>query len=368
MNKTSFVVILAVGILLSFGFVMVFNTSSAEVLDRLLEIDTHAAFFKQVLFAMLGFFLGLFVWKIGYKAIFRLSPWLMLFVSIMLILVFIPGIGQQLNGAKRWIRFGGFTIQPSEMAKFIIPFYFANRLSEVPIQSVNFKFLLKILFTIGVTLSLILFEPDNGTCIIIMSTLVMLFFLMRVKFIYWALPLLCLTTVGSIAGYNMPHVRSRIRVYLHPEEDILGKGHQPYQAKIAAGSGRGIGKGLGQSLQKLNYLPEARSDYIAAIFAEEFGFLGISFMIILYMIIAGGGFYIAVKAREIEGFYLATIITFLITFQGFLNLGVVSGLLPSKGVTLPFFSQGGTSLIVNIMAIFLLIQVAYEKEKSKATA
>jgi cell division protein FtsW len=185
-----------------------------------------------------------------------------------------------------------------------------------------------------------------------------LFLLSRVRLIYWALPLLLLMIGGIILASQMPHVSDRLKVYLHPESDLQGKGHQPYQAKIAAGSGGLWGKGLAQSVQKLNYLPEARSDYIAAIFAEEFGFIGIFFLILLYMIIAYLGFQIAQKASDIEGFYLASIFTFLIAFQAFLNLGVVSGLLPSKGMNLPFFSQGGCSLLANMIMLALILSVS----------
>ena len=144
---------------------------------------------------------------------------------------------------------------------------------------------------------------------------------------------------------------------MNPEYDLRGKGHQPHQAKIAAGSGQMWGKGIGESLQKLEYLPEARSDYIAAIFAEECGFVGIMGLIFLYMLIGFCGFHIATSAQDIEGFYVASIFTFLICFQAFLNLGVVSGLLPSKGTNLPFFSQGGSSLLANMMAVSILLRV-----------
>jgi len=146
-------------------------------------------------------------------------------------------------------------------------------------------------------------------------------------------------------------------VYLHPELDLKGKGHQPHQAKIAAGSGKLFGRGLGESLQKLNYLPEARSDYIAAIYAEESGFLGVLGLIIMYLSFTFSGVAIAMRARDAGGFFLASILTFSISIQAFLNLGIVSGLLPSKGTTLPFFSQGGSSLLINLIAFFLLLDI-----------
>jgi cell division protein FtsW len=163
----------------------------------------------------------------------------------------------------------------------------------------------------------------------------------------------------------MHHVADRIKVYMNPEYDLKGKGHQPYQAKIAAGSGGLLGKGLGESLQKLEYLPEARSDYIAAIFAEESGFVGMTGLILLYMTIGFCGFSIAQRAKDADGFYVAAIFTFLICFQAFLNLGVVSGLLPSKGTNLPFFSQGGSSLLANMMALCVLLNVAHQSLYAK---
>ena len=145
-----------------------------------------------------------------------------------------------------------------------------------------------------------------------------------------------------------------VNVYLNPELDIRGRGHQPYQAKIAAGSGKLMGKGPGNSLQKLSYLPEAQNDYIAAIYAEEFGFLGMIVLITLYMLVAYFGFSVAISTADQVGLCVAASFTFLISFQAFMNLGVVSGLLPSTGLNLPFFSQGGSSLIVNMMAISLI--------------
>jgi cell division protein FtsW len=162
----------------------------------------------------------------------------------------------------------------------------------------------------------------------------------------------------------MPHVSSRIQIYLHPELDLQGKGHQPHQAKIAAGSGGFLGKGLGESMQKLDYLPEARSDYIAAIFAEEFGFVGMAGLIFIYMLIAYIGFKIASQALDIQAFYLVAIFTFLICFQAFLNLGVVSGLLPSKGTNLPFFSQGGSSLLANFIMVCVILNVGHQTKRA----
>lgn len=363
MNKSVLILIVCSLIIFSVGLVMVFNTTSAEVLNKSLDISTNFALIKQVIYGIIGIILGLMIWYIGYNKIIQFSPVFLFGCIILLFLVFVPKIGQTLNGARRWIGIGGLTLQPSEFTKFIIPIYFIYSVTKDK-NPLNLKSFLKIIAIFSLPICLILIEPDTGTTAIILGTLVVLFFLTKVRFVYWALPLLFLIISGSIVAYNMPHVKDRIRIYLHPELDLKGKGHQPYQAKIAVGSGKVFGRGLGESLQKLDYLPEARSDYIAAIYAEETGFFGIAIMIALYMCISYAGFSIAIKAKDIKGFYLAGILTFLITFQAFLNLGVVSGLLPSKGVTLPFFSQGGTSLLVNIMAIFMLLSVA-KKNKIK---
>lgn len=357
MPKTALVLIISAFSIFLIGLLMVFNTTSAEALDRSLEVHTFLPLMKQIIYAAIGFFLGAFVYKMGYVNILRLSSAFMFFGTILLILVFVPKIGCEINGAKRWIGIGGLTFQPSEIMKYLIPLYTIDYFQKNR-KEIDFKFFLRLLIILAVPMGLIFLEPDNGITLILFATLVVLFFLYKVPFNYWAVPLSVVLLIGVAAASQMPHVKNRISVYLHPELDVRGKGHQPYQAKIAAGSGRLFGKGLGHSLQKLNYLPEARSDYIAAIYAEEFGFLGILVLLSVYMLIAFSGFFIAFFARNKEGFYVAAILTFLISFQAFLNLGIVSGLLPSKGTTLPFFSLGGTSLVVNIVALFLMLNIA----------
>jgi cell division protein FtsW len=344
---------------------MVFNTSSAEVLDRSLAKSPHHALVKQVLYAVLGAVLAVGVWFLGYREILRLSGYFLIAGTILLVLVFIPGIGQHINGAHRWLGIGTYSFQPSEFVKYLIPLYFIHAVSKRS-TPLDFKSLVILLLKLAVPIGLILIEPDNGTVAIILTGLVALFVLAKVRWIYWGMPLLVITLLGGVVAFQMPHVHDRIRIYLHPELDLQGKGHQPHQAKIAAGSGGAFGRGLGESMQKLDYLPEARSDYIAAIFGEEFGFVGISFLIILYMAIGYFGFSIAAKSGNLPAFYMTSVLTFLICFQAFLNLGVVSGLLPSKGTNLPFFSQGGSSLLANFMVICMILNVAHEQKYAKS--
>jgi len=365
MRKSAIWLSVSIAILVSLGLLMVYNTTSAEILDRSLEADTSGAFLKQLFFAVVGILAGTLTYFFGYQRVIRFSPHILFLVTVLLALVYVPKIGLELNGAKRWLNILGFSFQPSEVAKYFIPFFFINWI--VNKQEINLASFIKILCVLAVPIILIFLEPDNGTCAIILFTMVIIFFLTKVNFKYWAIPLISVVLLGSTLAYNMPHVRSRIEVYLNPEKDLRGKGHQPFQAKIAAGSGQLFGKGLGASFQKLNYLPEARSDYIAAIYAEELGFIGVVFLILTYSAIAGFGFYLAMKSKNKVGFYVASCITFLVTFQAFLNLGVVSGLLPSKGTTLPFFSQGGSSLMVNLLAVGILLSVARIKKIHEPT-
>lgn len=356
--------IVCISMLFVMGLVMVFNTTSAEVLDRFLEKSTHQALYRHTLYLVFGLLLSALVWRVNYDTWIKLSPYILVLISFLLLLVFIPPLGQLRNGAYRWIGFGGLTFQPSEFAKFLIPMAMIERLSSLPnpLQLRSFYLNLSVLM---LPVVLILLEPDNGSTFVILATLLPLFYVSQIPLKYWALPLLCICVVGGAVACNLPYVQKRVHVYLHPELDILGKGHQAHQAKIAAGSGGMIGRGAGQSLQKFTYLPEAQNDYIAAIFAEEFGFLGITLLVTLYMTLSFAGMGIALKAPTERGMRLAVVLTFLVSLQAFLNLGVVSGLLPSKGVNLPFFSQGGTSLIANLVIMTLLINVGRdEKEKT----
>ncbi|MDP1608445.1 MAG: putative peptidoglycan glycosyltransferase FtsW [Chlamydiales bacterium] len=364
MNWRSLWLIISTALLFCVGLLMIFNTTSAELIDRGVSENIHGVFRKQFLYGAVGVFLGCLAYRIGYVRLIRYSGWLLVGMTGVLALLFLPGVGQVVNGARRWIVLFGISFQPSESIKLLIPVYYIHW--YVTQGKVDARGFLRLIGLLCIPIGLILFEPDHGTTAIILVTLVALFFLTKISWMYWALPLALLVGIGGSVAYQTPYVRGRMAVYLHPELDLKGKGHQPHQAKIAAGSGQLFGRGLGESLQKLNYLPEARNDYIAAIFAEETGFIGVTSLIGLYIVFACAGFFTAMKALDEKGFLLAAILTFIISIQAFLNLGIVSGLLPSKGMTLPFFSQGGTSLIANTIALFVLLDIA-RREKKRST-
>ncbi|KAF3361490.1 Lipid II flippase FtsW [Chlamydiales bacterium STE3] len=355
-------ILIVVGCILSIGLLMIFSTTSAEILDNLSERSRHYAMVKQVWYGFSGVAFGSFLYRLGYKRLLVLSPALISFFIVLLILSLIPGIGKEVNGSRRWLSVAGISFQPSEFVKYLIPVFFIHKFFSHSGKPFLFQDFLKLIGIIAIPMVLILIEPNNGTTAVIGMTLLVLFGLMGISYKYWALPLATAFILGAAFASQLPYVTARINVYLHPELDLRGKGHQPYQAKIAAGSGQMFGKGPGNSLQKLSYLPEAQNDYIAAIYAEEFGFAGMTILIVLYMLLTFLGFSIAYRARDLESFFLASSITFLIAFQAFLNLGVVSGLLPSTGLNLPFFSQGGTSLMANLGGLSMLLSIAVKKD------
>lgn len=345
----------------SLGLVMVFDTSSAEVLDKALPWSTHKALVRQLAYLALGMSASSLIYLVGWKDFLKISPALLAIAILALIIVLIPGMGICRNGARRWLGIGQFTIQPSEFVKYLVPCVAIEYLGSGTLYKKTFRNFFYLVALLFFPIALIAIEPDNGSAVVIAFSLIPVFIMTAVPWRYWLLPLGCIFIAGGVLAYRLPYVRYRLHVYLHPELDIKGRGHQPYQAKIAAGSGRLLGKGPGKSLQKLTYLPEAQNDYIAAIYAEEFGFIGMLLLIFLYMLFVLCGYIIAMRERSLEGASLAIVVTIIIGMQAFINLGVVSGLLPSKGVNLPFFSQGGSSLIANMCGVSLLLRICNEK-------
>ncbi len=363
-----FLLIICVAFIFAAGVLMIFSTTSAEALELDLQHNSHQAIIRQLYYAMAGVALATFVYNLGYHRILQWSPQLFALFTIFLILVLIPGVGREVNGSRRWLSVAGFSFQPSEFIKYIVPAYFIYRFQTYFSQkTVSLLPFLRLVALPAIPVVLILVEPNNGTAAVVAMSVVVLCLLTGISLKYWALPLIVLAIVGGAFASQLPYVTGRINVYLHPELDLKGRGHQPHQAKIAVGSGGLFGRGPGNSLQKLSYLPEAQNDYIAAIYAEEFGFTGFTILISMYAAIACFGFYIAVNARDLAGFYVAGVVTFMICFQTFLNLGVVSGMLPSTGLNLPFFSQGGSSLMANLIGVGLLLSVSKsQKQERKA--
>jgi cell division protein FtsW len=348
------------------GLLMIFDASSGEIVDLALGKSQFIGFFRQLVWGAAGIIAAVLSCRLGWKFFYDHSKVIYTSLVILLVLVFIPGIGVSANGARRWLGIHGVCIQPSEFVKIILPAFFIYTCSTNAKVFQKFTSYLCLLGVTGLSVLLIVLEPNNGTAGVIALMIGVLTVIVGIPARFWVIPLCLAAASLGVFAASSGYVQRRIATYLNPEADIKGKGHQPYQAKIAAGSGGLFGRGPAKSMQKLSYLPEAQNDYIAAIFAEEFGFIGMTLLIGAYVWLLHEIWKIVRRAQAPQAFCWGMAIFYLISFQTFMNLGVVSGLLPSTGLNLPFFSQGGSSLVANCAAMGLLVSMAAQKKPAEA--
>lgn len=288
----------------------------------------------------------------------RLSPWLLALAVIMLVAVLIPGVGFKANGARRWFRLPGFQFQPSDFAKLALIVFLAHYGAHYQRMMRHFGTGLAIPGAVVlVFMGLLFLEPDWGTALLIGAVSIVMLLVAGARW-YFVLPPLfaCLTAVGLMLWHD-PMRADRLYSWLHLEETKNAVGYQGWQARIALGSGGALGKGLDQSTQK-RFVPENRTDFIFAIIGEEFGFVGSLVVLGVFVVFFLCGLYIAWRAPDPFGMLLATGITFLIALQAFVNIGVVSSLLPNKGIALPFVSYGGSNLLIMTLSVGALFSVA----------
>jgi cell division protein FtsW len=277
----------------------------------------------------------------------------------MLILVLIPGIGVVQNGARRWFGFGGVSFQPAEVAKVAAIMFMAysldKKVGEMSKFSVAF---IPHLIVIGAMVMLLMLQPDFGTSVILLSMMGLLLFVSGARFVYLG----GFAVAGAVMAYfaitSREYRMERVMAYLDPFEYRLGIGYQISESLISIGSGGLTGRGLGNGTGNLGYVPELWSDFIATIIAEELGLVGVVLLVGLFMFIVWRGSLIAFRARDDFGRYLAFGLTALIGGQATANLCVVTGLLPNKGLTLPFVSFGGSSMILSLFAIGVLLNIS----------
>jgi len=362
MNRSAnlFAPLFPVLILYTTGLIMIFDASSGEIVDLALGKSQFAAFFRQIIWGGCSIIAAYTSYKIGWQRIIAHSPWLFAAAVIALALVFVPGIGICANGARRWLGMRGVYVQPSEFTKIILPAYFIYVCVHEQEVFSSLSSYLQLMAKASLPVMLIVLEPNNGTAGVLILLIGVLTVVTGIPSRFWLIPLSISLCCLFIFATNSTYVQKRLSSYMNPEADIKGKGHQPYQAKIAAGSGGLFGKGPAKSMQKFSYLPEAQNDYIAAIFAEEYGFVGICVLLSLYLWLLFEILKILQVQRDPRALCWGISLYFLLGFQTFINLGVVSGLLPSTGLNLPFFSQGGSSLVSNSMSIGLLMSMGHE--------
>jgi cell division protein FtsW len=322
--------------------------------------DEYFFFKRQILFGALpGLAILLIVKNIDYRFWKKFSFIFFIISIIFLILVFIPGIGSKIYGASRWISLGPISFQPSEMLKISLIIYLATWLEARREKIKDFyDGLLPFLVVVAIVSFLLIKQPDIGTLGVTILIAMSIFFVSGARISHMLLMALggivSLFALIKFESYRM----DRLLVFLHPELDPRGIGYQINQALLAIGSGGIFGVGLGHSSQKFNYLPEPAGDSIFAIIGEELGLVGVTILIFLFIIIAIRGLRIAKNAPDMFGVLLAIGITSWIVFQAFINIGAISGLIPLTGITLPFISYGGTSLIFLLIGMGILLNIS----------
>ncbi|NLD36101.1 MAG: putative lipid II flippase FtsW [Desulfatiglans sp.] len=355
-----FFILIPTIVLLGMGLVAIYSSSSFLAAHRYQDSNFFLA--KQGSFVLIGFFLLFIIKNIPVEKYKCLVYPLLFICFILLVMVFIPGIGKKVGGAQRWIKLGPLVLQPSELVKLSLAFYMAYSMSKKADYMSSFtKGLLPHLMVAGAFMSLILIQPDLGTTVIIGSWMIILMFVAGMNIFH----LISIVIVSAPAVYYLIthelYRINRLMAYLKPWEDPQGFGFQIIHSFLAFGSGGLLGVGLGNSKQKLLYLPESHTDFILSILAEELGLVGIAFIIMLFLILIIRGLKIALDAPDLYSSYLALGVTILMGLQVIINMGVVMGLLPTKGLTLPFLSYGGSSLLVNMAGVGILMSISARK-------
>ena len=345
--------------LLALGLVMIYSASQAlvnahthtEVGARMLQM--------QLIWCALGLVVCVVTAVLDYGLLKKFAWPIFIGALVLAALVFVPHLGMKLNGAHRWIRLPGATFQPSELVKLALIIMLAWYCERSQRKIDTFK--RGIIFPgiiIATALGLIFIEPDRGTTILLAAVSGMMLVVAGVRLHHLLLPALGGVAVLVVSILHDPMRLNRIAAWLHPEDHLNGAALQGQQAMIAIGSGGVTGLGLGNGLQKLGYVPEIHSDFIFANIGEELGLIATLFVVVAFVLIAVCGTCIALNARDNFGCLLATGITFLISLQAAINIGVVTSVLPNKGLALPFISSGGSNLLAMLTCIGILFSIA----------
>jgi len=364
------VLVVVMLLLMTIGLLMM-TSASVEIANSQYG-DPFFFLKRQVFFTVLALLIALGTLLVPMRFWYGVSALLIVASYVLLALVLVPGVGHEVNGSSRWINLGFYNLQPSEMAKLFMVFYLAAYLERRRDEVIGtWTGFLKPMLLLVLAIVLLHFEPDHGAMVIMIGTCFSMIFLAGAKLQRFALVLLvCVAGVVALAIMK-PYVLDRFESFMNPwaAEYVYGEGYQLTQALIAFGRGGWFGEGLGNSIQKLYFLPEAHTDFVLAIVAEEFGLLGVSVVIGLFIALIAQAFSIGKKV-EVTGdlfpAYVAYGIAMLFASQALINVGVNIGLLPTKGLTLPFLSYGGNSLLVSCFMVAILVRIQYEHSQSSA--
>jgi len=336
---------------------MIYSTSSIYAWER--YKDGFFFLKRHFIFLVIGAILTFLAMSIDYRTLRRWAMPLLISSLFLLILVLIPGIGREVSGANRWFRFKFISFQPSELANIAVIVYIADFIARKENQIRTFlKGFLPPMLILGFTVLLILMQPDLGTSLALGMVVFIMLFVAGVRLSYLLSVVLVSLPLLAILIFSVPYRRMRIMAFLNPWLDPKGSGFQIIQSQIALGSGGIFGLGLGQSKQKLFYLPAAHTDFIFSIIGEELGLLGTLGVVILFMILIYQGFKVIKNASGKFGYFLSLGLVLIISFKAIINIGVSCGLLPTKGLPLPFISYGGSSLIFDMVSVGILMNIA----------
>ncbi|ASG68403.1 putative lipid II flippase FtsW [Francisella halioticida] len=350
--------------LLTFGWVMV---TSASMVDALYDFkDPFHYSIRQGLFAIISIFLFLLALLVPTKNYEKNYNAFFFIMLLVLVAVLVPGLGKSVNGARRWIPLLIINIQVAELAKLLAIIFFSGYIATNFKNMGNFKEgILTPITLLGCIAILLLMQPDFGSTVVISICVMGMLFVSGNKVRWYGLLLVAMVLMASMLVVISPYRMHRITGFLHPWENANGSGYQLVQALIGFGRGGWFGDGLGNGIQKQFFLPEAHTDFITSVIAEEIGVFGLMILLLVYLFIALKAINIAKFAFELKRYYQAFLaygIGFWISFQVFVNIGVNTGLLPTKGLTLPLISYGGSSLLIMCYTLGILVRVDFENK------
>jgi cell division protein FtsW len=347
--------------LVGFGLVMVYSASAITAQEKL--GDSFYFLKRQAVAAGIGLFGMALAMRLGYRRMARLAYPLLIVAILLLVLVLVPGLGTVVGGARRWLRVPGVSIQPAEIAKVAWVVYLAYSLAKKREKVKHFSIgFVPHLGIAGLLVLLCMLEPDFGSSVSLLFLMFVMLFAAGAKLSYLVGMVLAAIPLAYTAIATSPYRMKRITAFLDPWANRQGSGYQVAESLMSIGSGGLTGLGLGDGRQKLFFLPEAHTDFIFAIIGEELGLVGVAFLVGLYALVIWRGLRAALNASEAFGTYLGLGVVALIAFQAITNMAVAMGVVPTKGLTLPFISYGGSSLIMLMGAAGLLLSISATAE------
>ena len=358
MKWAASILIFCVAVLIGLGMVMLYSSSMNMELNKS-AVGAHLLL-SQLAWCFFGLICFLVTASMDYRRLKKLSPWLLGLSVLLLMLVFTRFAGIALNGAHRWIGRPGLPhFQPSELAKLALILFLAAYGDQHLRQMAGFKKGLVIpAAVIAAVLPLIYVEPDRGCTILLATVCGVMLIVAGVRLFYLILPAALLAGGLAYSFLHDPMRMGRIMAWVHPEQNKDGAGYQAYQAMIALGSGGWFGLGLGNGRQKLGFVPEHHTDMIFSIIGEELGLVATMAVVLLFVVLVICGVFIARRSTDTFGLLLGAGLTFMIGLQAFINIGVVTSVLPNKGMSLPFISYGGSNLVLMLVSIGLLVSIS----------